>query len=213
MCNEHIHTITALAEQAKRKSLCRKQLLGILPFMQNTGAIAAYKGYRTQALYTLNRILTSQQQGIFFQPEKYEDLTVYEDKGKILEAIQVKDLSSNLTLSNFSPEKPDSFFRRTLTLIKEYPGIKITIISFGPIGPEMTKAWAGEPRFQKDVTTKLSKNGFSSNDTMLLFQNIEILKANEAELEDQILSFLKNSLAGGDPRNAFDLLHYWLYIA
>ncbi len=181
--------------------------------MQNTGAIAAYKGYRTQALYALNRILTSQQQGIFFQPEKYEDLTVYEDTGKILEAIQVKNLTANLSLSDLSPEKSDSFFRRSLTLIKENPGIKIIIISFGPIGLEMTKAWAGEPSFQKDVTTKLTKNGFSSDDVKRLFQNIEILKANEVELENQILSFLKNSLAGSDPGNAFDLLHYWLYKA
>lgn len=58
--------------------------------MSSTGAIAAYKGYRNQALYALHRVLKSQQQGIYFQPEKYEDLTVYKDSGEILEAIQVK---------------------------------------------------------------------------------------------------------------------------
>ncbi len=181
--------------------------------MQHTGAIAAYKGYRTQALYALYRVLTSQQKGLFFQPEKYEDLTVYEDSGKILEAVQVKALTTNLSLSDFSPEKTDSFFRRSLTLINGNPSIKIIIISFGPIGPEMNKAWSGEPSFQKDVTTKLSKNGFSSDDIKLLFRNIEIMKANEEELKDQVLSFLTKSLAGGDPGNAFDLLHYWLYKA
>ena len=181
--------------------------------MQYTGAIAAYKGYRNQALYSLHRILTSQQKGLFFQPEKYEALAVYEDSGKILEAVQVKDLTANLSLSDFSPEKLDSFFRRSLTLIKGNPGIKIIIISFGPIGPEMAKAWAGEASYQRDVITKLSKNSFSSADIKLLFQNIEILKADEADLKNQILSFLKNSLAGGDTGNAFDLLHYWLYKA
>lgn len=181
--------------------------------MSYTGAIAAYKGYRNQALYALHRILKSQQQNIYFQPEKYEDLTVYKDSGKILEAIQVKDLTANLSLSDFYPEKPDSFFRRALMLIKEHPGIKIKIASFGPIGPEINNAWKGDHNFRSVVARKLNKHGLSSDDIDALFRNIEILRADETALRDGVLSLLKSSLAGGDPENAFDLLHYWLYKA
>ncbi len=181
--------------------------------MSSTGAIAAYKGYRNQALYALHRVLKSQQHGIYFQPEKYEDLAVFEDSGEILEAIQVKDLTANLALSDFSPEKPDSFFVRSLQLIKEHSSVRIRIISFGPVGPEMSSAWAGDRSSRSAITKKLSIHGFSSYDVETLFSKIEILPADESTLRNAIFAFLKSSLAGGDPENAFDLLHYWLYRA
>lgn len=181
--------------------------------MASTGAIAAYRGYRNQALYALHRILKSQPQGVFYQPERYEDLTVFKDSGELLEIIQVKDFTDNLTLSDFSPEKPDSFFRRCLKLIKEHPHASVKIVSFGPIGPEMRNAWAGERNSRIAIENKLSSHGFSSFDVESLFQNIEILSAAENILRDDVFSFLNSSLAGGDPENAFDLLHYWLYRA
>lgn len=181
--------------------------------MPSTGAIAAYKGYRNQSLYALHRILKSKTHDVFYQPERYEDLTVFKDSGEILEAIQVKDLASNLTLSDFSPEKPDSFFRRVLVLIKENHSVKVKIISFGPIGPEMSNAWTGDLDSRSVIASKLNRHGFSFNDVETLFSNIEILSADETTLKDDILSFLKSSLVGGDPENAFDLLHYWLYKA
>ncbi len=181
--------------------------------MSEAGAIAAYKGYRNQALYALHRVLKSQTRGVFYQPERYEDLTVFKDSGEILEAIQVKDLAANLTLSDFSPEKPDSFFRRALKLIKKNPGVKVKIISFGPIGPEMSTAWTGDRNSRSVIASKLNRHGFSSYDVETLFSNIEILSADETILRDDILSFLKSSPAGGDPENAFDVLHYWLYKA
>lgn len=181
--------------------------------MASTGAIAAYRGYRNQALYALHRILKSQPQGVFYQPERYEDLTVFKDSGELLEIIQVKDFTDNLTLSDFSPEKPASFFRRCLKLIEEHPHASVKIVSFGPIGPEMRNAWAGDRNSRIAIENKLSSHGFSSFDMESLFQNIEILSADENILRDDVFSFLNSSLAGGDPENAFDLLHYWLYRA
>lgn len=181
--------------------------------MASTGAIAAYRGYRNQALYALHKILKKHTQGVFYQPERYEDLTVFKDSGEILETIQVKDFTDNLTLSDFSPEKPDSFFRRCLKLIKEHPHASVKIVSFGPIGPEMRNAWAGERNSRIAIENKLSSHGFSSVDVESLFRNVEILSADENTLRDDVISFLNSSLVGGDPENAFDLLHYWLYRA
>ncbi len=177
------------------------------------GAIAAYKGYRNQALYALHRVLKSQPYGVYYQPEQYEDLSVFKDSGEILEAIQVKDLAANLTLSDFSPERPDSFFSRSLKLIKEHSSVKVKIVSFGPIGPELSSAWGGDRKSRDTIASKLSSYGFSSNDADILLSNIEIISADESILRNNIFSFLKSSIIGGDPENAFDLLHFWIYKA
>ena len=113
--------------------------------MRNIGAISAYRGYRNQALYVLSRILKADAPlNSFFQPENLEDLTIYKDNLEIFEVIQVKDRTDNLSLSDFSPEKDSSFFRRSLKIIKDHPKATIKIVSFGPVGPELGGAWSGD---------------------------------------------------------------------
>jgi hypothetical protein len=80
--------------------------------MSLRGAEPAYRGYRLQALYALSRILSSEaSRQLTFQPEGREDLSILEETGELLETVQVKAYSDNLAISDFSPEKPGSFFR------------------------------------------------------------------------------------------------------
>ncbi|MDO8446343.1 MAG: hypothetical protein Q7T53_09635 [Deltaproteobacteria bacterium] len=177
------------------------------------GATASYRGYRKQALYALSRICSNSPQH-FFQPEKYEDLTIFDDKSKVLEVIQVKDYSDPLSISDFSsPDKSDSFFRRSLQLVKEHPAAIIKIISFGPIGKEMADAWNGDKSARQLITKKLNKHGFTPQESDRLFSCVYIHKEDECSLTDQIFLYLQQSLTGIDPENTFDLLHYWLFKA
>src|SRR5688500_11354193 len=67
----------------------------------NFGAINALKGYRAQFVYSLNRILGHHTGEATFRPEgKFEDLDIYDKEGKVIEIIQVKNLSKTLTLSD-----------------------------------------------------------------------------------------------------------------
>lgn len=176
-----------------------------------SGATASYRGYRKQALYALSRICSNRPQH-FFQPEKYEDLTIFDDTSKVLEVIQVKDYSDPLSISDFSsPDKSDSFFRRSLQLVKEHPAAIIKIISFGPIGKEMADAWNGDKSARQLITKKLNRHGFTPQEIDRLFSCVSIHKEDECRLTDQILSDIQQSLTGIDPENTFDLLHYWLF--
>lgn len=139
----------------------------------HSGAESAYRGYWWQFLYTLHRLLLTHEEGLIFHPEGNEDLAIYDKRYQLVEAIQVKDYSDNLTISDFlKKDKKDSFFHRTIKNFKKYPPTKIKIVSFGPIGPEMHKAWQGEERAQISVGNKLKERGFLEDDIKLLIEKI-----------------------------------------
>ena len=99
---------------------------------------ATYRGYRRQALYCLDRLFDD---GLsddrIIQPEGNEDLEIQDNSGQRLEVVQVKDYSANLTASHFKP----SFYRRISDLCASDASVTIKIVSFGPIGPELLKAY------------------------------------------------------------------------
>jgi hypothetical protein len=182
--------------------------------MSSRGAEPAYRGYRLQALYTLSRILSSEaSHRLTFQPEGREDLAILEETGELVETVQVKAYSDNLTISDFSPEKPRSFFHRAMALLRTSPRPVVKIVSFGPIGPEMTRAWKADGDDRRAVSQKLLDFGFSSADIDTLFHWVQLVKVDEGSVRDEVFTFLKESLLGGDPEHAFDLLNYWLYRA
>lgn len=60
---------------------------------------ATLRGYRTQYLYTLYRILNEDDPRTFFRPEGKEDLDIKFGNG-YTELVQVKNLSKTLTFSD-----------------------------------------------------------------------------------------------------------------
>lgn len=98
------------------------------------GSEAAWRGFSTQTLYIAKRLLTAEDDEQLY-PEQVEDLMIMR-KGKIIELVQVKNLSDDLSLSDLSPKKNDSFFRRCLKF-KKSEKICLKIVSFGNIGPEL----------------------------------------------------------------------------
>ncbi|HEY3362683.1 MAG TPA: hypothetical protein VGK06_12945 [Methanosarcina sp.] len=102
----------------------------------NDDATPAYRGYRLQALYALFRILDQEGfNNLVFQPEKWEDLSIQDENGNLLEVIQVKS-SPLLELSSFK----ESFFQRIYTLIKRQNPPQIIIVSYGKVGREFRLA-------------------------------------------------------------------------
>lgn len=99
---------------------------------------ATYRGYRRQALYCLYRLFADGlPDDIIIQPEGNEDLEIQDKAGVRLEVVQVKDYSADLTASHFKP----SFYRRISDLCATNASVEIKIVSFGPIGRELSKAY------------------------------------------------------------------------
>jgi hypothetical protein len=103
------------------------------PMSNLSDATPAYRGYRHQALYTLYRVFESRSGAhLIFQPEGKEDLSICDTANHLIEVVQVKSYGSSLTLSDFKPDKQDSYFYRVAKLSKAHSGLNITIASFGP---------------------------------------------------------------------------------
>ena len=77
--------------------------------MVKSGATAAFRGYRLQTPYILSRLIEVEDQNFLFRPEGKEDLDIYSVDGQLLETVQVKAYSANLTLSNLASEPNDTF--------------------------------------------------------------------------------------------------------
>ena len=177
--------------------------------MAKIGATAAFRGFRLQTLYILARLIDVEDQDLLFRPEGKEDLDTYTSDGQLLETVQVKAYSANLTLSNLTSEPNDSFFDRSLRNRADFPNSTIRIVSFGPVGPEMEQAWSSNGRERKSVHRKLTEDGYTQQAIADLL-SIQLDKVDEAELERKVFAFLQTTLTGGDPPNAFDLLMYWV---
>lgn len=170
-----------------------------------------YRGFRLQALYVIYKILTSHNKYLF-QPEGAEDLAVYDSRHNLIEAIQVKSGDSNLVLSNFK----NSFFERSIQRLISNPGVKLSIIKFGPIGHELQSACNANGAERRQVITKLFEDkSITSRKEELehLFDSIHAESVDETKILEEIINILKDSLAGIDSNKAFELLNMWIYIA
>ncbi|MBB4635622.1 hypothetical protein [Longimicrobium terrae] len=179
--------------------------------MSSAGAKAALQGFRVQALYTLALMLEPGAENLVFQPEGKEDLDVYAGD-ELKRVIQVKGHADPLSLSKLGHGQDDSFLRRASELCAR-AGLEIVVATFGPVGPELEGAWAGTANHRASVVTKLRDGGFDDEKIANLFASVRFEQVSEVVLRQQVFDFLSESLLGGDPESAFDLLVAWLYQA
>ncbi|OGO19208.1 MAG: hypothetical protein A2Z14_10405 [Chloroflexi bacterium RBG_16_48_8] len=180
--------------------------------MSERGAQAAYRGYRLQALYTLKRVLASGGGNLLvFHPEGKEDLDIEENDGRLLEAVQVKSYT-NLVLSDLSPEKKTSFFRRALDLVRLAEHPRVVLVNFGHFGEEIRRGWDGSEEYRTSITEKLKGFNYQDEEIQTLFRHIELVEVDEAGIRDEVYSQIQEQIIGVDPESAFDLLHFWLYL-
>lgn len=176
--------------------------------MSDSGAKAALQGFRLQALYILHTVLSSEDANLAFLPEGQEDLDIYHGE-QLSHSIQVKSHKNNLRYSDFNPTSSDSFFRRSLKTIKNTDAA-IKVATYGPVGPELAGAWSESKKERDSLFKKFYKDGYTQDDYDALIQNIEWEDVNEQQLESSVFKLLQNTLVGGEPSTAFDLLNYWI---
>jgi len=178
-------------------------------------ASATYRGFRNQALYVLYRILTDEhgaQQT--YCPEGAEDLAIYDSKMLLVEVVQVKDLSSDLSLSNFKPESPNGFFARFTRRMSSDPNCRTRIATFGHLGPELGGALKNKAPHRKNVISKIIGNPLISESqavAMLDHLNCNVIGLSAAELLSKVRESILQTIVGGDPETSLDLLMYWIF--
>lgn len=161
------------------------------------------KGFRTQFLYTLYRVIIDSEKQHIFVPEGREDLDVYED-GRIVETIQIKNLKNPIHYSDLSsPAKTTSFFQRGIDTLKQNSDARLTLASFGPIGKDLL-----EPRtVLRNIKSKPELKKYAND----LIDSFKIDKIDEEEIGSKINAILKKDFPAFNPKKEISYLLEWIY--
>ncbi len=192
--------------------------------MSNDDASATYRGYRRQAIYALFRLFSdSLPDGCVIQPEGTEDLAIFDNAGKLIEIVQVKDHTDKLAASSFKP----SFYERVSPYCAPDSSTIVRIATFGPIGPDLQGAISGDQvarsRVLKTITNYLSERHATANlgkaqkrpdvQASEIIAHIDVTPVAEVDLVNTILSTLSNTVTGVSPKQSFEFLMWWLLTA
>ena len=151
------------------------------------GAQAAWKGFSSQTLYIASRLI-SDENGYEYYPEDIEDLVIKKN-GAVAEAVQVKNISADLTLSSLAATKTsrsgEGFFNRMCSLHKQDPSFScIKVVYFNTLGTELLEVQAGKTNTKKTIAKKLvDKHGLSEVDAGWLLDSLCFEKVNIDDLE------------------------------
>lgn len=151
------------------------------------GAQAAWKGFSSQTLYIASRLISDESEYEYY-PEDIEDLVVKKD-GVVIEAVQVKNISADLTLSSLAATKMskggEGFFNRMCSLHSQNPSFQcIKVIYFNTLGIELQELQAGEATTKKVLTKRLvDKHGLSEMDAVWLLDSLCFTKVNLDDLD------------------------------
>lgn len=154
----------------------------------NMGSKAAWKGFSSQTTYIASRLINLEESYNFY-PEQVEDLLIMKDD-VAQEVIQIKNLSSNLSLAHLNPGDNDSFFRRCLSYKESSPNATLKIVSFGEIGPELANFKNKESVYFERIKEKLLKNDYTDDEINWISRQLIIEKVDETEL----LEFINKNL-------------------
>lgn len=167
------------------------------PFSKSDiGAQSAWKGFSSQTLYIASRIASDANDYNFF-PEDIEDLVVKKDES-VIEAIQVKNISSDLTLSSLASTKSsksgEGFFKRICSLHIDYPSFsKVRIIYFNKLGDEITGFLNGNKDCRKSILKKLTNNhDIEANCAEWLLSSLVFERVSDEQLQVTIFDQLKD---------------------
>lgn len=193
--------------------------------MKRDDPTPTYRGYRRQALYVLYRLFDNALgDDATVQPEGEEDLAIRDKLGRLVEVVQVKDLTANLAASSFG----QFFYERVAAHCVPASQVIVRVASFGPIGPDLlaatsgdaaakvrvietiTKDREGERKRADGTREKFKKPGLPIDQATRLVEQLQLQSVNEAELIDVILASLSQSIVGVSPQDAFDFLMWWM---
>lgn len=163
------------------------------------GAQAAWKGFSSQTLYITSRIASDTDDN-FYYPEDIEDLVI-KNEDRVVEAVQIKNVSADLTISHLSSTKSslsgEGFFNRVCSLHAQYPKFNIVkVVYFNLLGDELNGISKANKSYCKSVREKLVKNHkLTANDAEWLVSSLIFEKADISTLEQTIYTQVKEYAA------------------
>ncbi len=162
------------------------------------------RGYRTQFLYALYRVVVDKQADYIYVPEGQEDLDIY-CGDNMIEAVQVKNLNHAVAFNDLkSKAAQTSFFGRGCEFLRQYPEVKLRLISFNGISRKLE-----DPRH---LFVSLKSDSLVCRE---LIPNIldAFIPENLTEeyLLDTVVNELKSKYSAFNPNIEIKYLLQWIY--
>lgn len=163
------------------------------------------RGFRTQFLYTIHRVVTDCDSECLYVPEGIEDLDIKKN-GQIVETIQIKNHTGKVKPSDlFSPSGTTSFFRRALETITYNNEATIRLVSFGNVGFELQDTDSLSKYLKKSKDKDIKKNA------ELISSSYCVDIVDEDTLYDEIVEVLKHNYPTFNPDKELRYLLQWVY--
>lgn len=156
-------------------------------YKSDAGAQAAWKGFSSQTLYIASRLISDESDYEYY-PEDVEDLVIKED-GVVIEAVQVKNISADLTLSSLAATKTskggEGFFNRMCSLHAQNPSFHcIKVVYFNTLGVELQEVQSGKAVTKRALAKRLvDKHGLSESEAAWLIDSLCFEKVNLDDLD------------------------------
>ena len=151
------------------------------------GAQSAWKGFSSQTMYIASMVIRDDK-GHEFYPEDIEDLVI-KKSGVVIEAVQVKNTSSDLTLSSLAStatsKSGEGFFKRMCSLHEKYPTFNcIKVVYFNSLGNEFMQLEKGNEHIKNTLISRLvDKHTLSVDDATWLISSLHFEKVDVDELD------------------------------
>lgn len=177
------------------------------------GGVNALKGFRSQFLYTLLRVLQHKPQELIFKPEgEYEDLDILGGQDEVLEVIQIKDYTDELHFYNIlSKSKQSTLVRRGLDIYEKGYTPTIKLISFSKVDSGIQEL--AKSTYSDKLEQKLKKLGLSKKQIKILKESFTYEIIDRAKLEQDVSAAIRKWNSSADSKMTQDLLLYWTYLA
>ncbi|ALI98577.1 hypothetical protein [Rufibacter tibetensis] len=170
-------------------------------------AVAALKGYRTQFLYSLHYILSNFSNDLVFRLEGEEDLDILDSNRQLLYAIQLKNLTKPLTLSDILSDKRTSFVKRFLA---SYSAAIPVLVSYGEISQSLKNYKEYKDTVNESEKTILKKYNITVDDWKLVKSKIQLEEINEKKIAEEVEKMMKTNFPLIDPIPTIGFLLNWL---
>ena len=182
----------------------------------NIGAQSAWKGFISQTFYIAYRLIMDKSAYEYY-PENIEDLIIKKD-GIIKEAVQIKNMNKDLTLSDLAVSKTtkngEGFFNIMCSLHNKYADFSnIVIVHFGALGKELQEVANNDKYTKIKLATRLTeKHNLLLEEATWIIDSLKFEKVSIDELkssiENQIKTFVPVMVA---PTLAKDLLIHYIF--
>lgn len=164
-----------------------------------------FRGFRTQFLYTIYRVINDCNPDVHYVPEGIEDLDIKKNE-IIIETIQIKNYNKKIQPSNLtSPAGTTSFFKRAIKTLSKNKNACIRFVSFGEVG-DYLKNSSSLLVFLK----KKNKDIVLKKNAELLSSQYKLSNVQESTLYAQISEKLKNKFPTFNPDKEIKYMLQWV---